>query len=476
MNRRLSLAAGAVAVLVLAYGSASWYAGRVTQQSIESWVSQANQDIKAQWASDEAPPVLRVDEYQRGLFSSQVRYVFEFRDDKGAAQAVSLQDDLQHGPWPLAAVREGHWGPLAAYSRVRPLPGGPWQPWFAAVGDGTTAPWQADSRVGFDGRVASLVTLKPARTPDKRIDFSGGTMRVVYQPETRHVSLSAQAKSLDVQDADLAVRFHGEDLRLDSDTTRSGETDLQSRQELKFAQLRITDGDNPEIRFTQPSMRAETARTGSLLDSRVQYDLGQLQAGGQDLGAIRLKASAEQLDVQALQALLVALDQTRAGKDDDAPLSPEDEQRLRPLAMAVLASSPRVSLDEFSWTTPKGKTDARALAQFRPAADDAPQDLGALLERGIGQLTAHAGVSKPMLLDILARSQAGANPDMMVALVSMLFDQYSGRLARAGLVKEQDGQVQADVSYADGKVTVNGQPMAPEALAALVGGALGLGQ
>ncbi|MGB6009004.1 YdgA family protein [Castellaniella sp.] len=475
MNRRLNVAAGAVAVLALAYGSASWYAGRVTQQSIESWVAQANQDIKAQWASDEAPPVLRVDAYQRGLFSSQIRYVFEFHDDQGAAQAVTLQDDLQHGPWPLAAVREGHWRPLAAYSRVRPLPGGPWQPWFAAVGDGAATPWRADSQVGFDGSVASLVTLAPAHAPGKQVDFSGGTVRLAYQPQARQLSLSAQAQSLDIQDADLSTRLHAEGLQLDSVTTRSGETDLQSRQHLQLAQLQIIGGDDPEIRFAHPSMQVETARTGSLLDSRVQYDLGQLQAGGQDLGAIQVKASAEQLDVQALQALLLALDRLQAS-EDDAPLSAQDEQRLRPLVMSVLASSPRVSLDDFSWTTPKGKTDVRVQAQFRPAADDASQDLGALLEQGIGRISAHAGVSKPMLVDILGRSQAGASPDMMAALMSMLFDQYSGRLARAGLVKEQDGQIQADVSYADGQVTVNGQSMAPEAFAAQVDAALGLNQ
>lgn len=474
MTRRLKLAAGAVAVLVLAYGAASWYAGRVTQQSIEAWVAQANQDIQAQWASGGQPPVLRVDDYRRGLFSSQIRYVFEFRDDQGSDQAVTLQDDLQHGPWPLAAVREGHWQPLAAYSQVRPLPGGPWQPWFAAAGDGAAAPWQADSQVGFDGRVASLITLMPVHAPDRQVDFSGGTMQLAYQPQTRQLSLSAQAQSLEIQDPGLSVRLRAEGLQFDSETTRSGDVDLQSSQHLKLAQLRVLDGDNPEIRLAQPSMQVQTARTGGLLDSRVQYDLQQLQAGDQDLGAMVLKASVEQLDVQAFQALLMTLDQIEA--DDDAPLSPQDEQRLRPLVVAALASSPRLSLDDFSWTTPKGKTDARVLARFRPAADDAPQDLGALLERGIDRVTLHAGVSKPMLVDILGRSQAGASPDMMVALFSMLFDQFSGRLARAGLVREQDGQVQTDLAYADGQVTVNDQSMTPEALAAQIDAALSLGQ
>ncbi|WP_323016248.1 YdgA family protein [Castellaniella sp.] len=476
MSRRLKIAAGAAAVLVLAYGAASWYAGRTAQQTIESWVAQANQEIKTQWASDEAPPTLRLDGYQRGIFSSQVRYVFEFRDEQGTAQALTLQDDLQHGPWPLAAVGNGHWQALAAYSRMQPLPDGLWQPWFDAMGDGAAAPWQADSLVGFDGGVASTVTLAPVRTPDQGLDFSGGEIQLTYQPQTRQLTVAAQAQSLLVRDTDLPATVRLEGLQYDNLTTRSGDVDLQSHQQLQLTQFQIVSEGAPDVRFKQPSMQVDTARTGSLMDSRIRYDLGQLQAGEQDMGAIQLEASIEQLDVPSFQAMVMALDRMQANQDDDAsPLSAQDEQQLRALAIPLLASSPRLSLDTLSWTTPSGKTDLQAQVQFRPAPDDAPQDLGALLERGIAKVAVHAGVSKPMLLDVLRRSQAGGDADMMTALVSMLFDQYAGRLTRAELVREQDGRLQADMSYADGQVTVNDRSMTPAAFMQQLDAALGSG-
>jgi uncharacterized protein YdgA (DUF945 family) len=475
MNRRLKIAAAGAAAVVLAYGAASWYAGRVAQQSIEAWTLRANEEIKANWASDDPPPVLRVDDYRRGVFSSHVRYVFEFHDDQDAAQAVTLQDDLRHGPWPLAAVRDGFWAPLAAYSRLRPLPGGPWQPWFEAVPEGR-APWRADSRIGFDGSVASRVTLAPARTADQRVDFSGAAVQVDYHPGNGETVVSAQAESLDLRDPDTGGRIGMRDIRYDGRTTRSGETDLQSHQQLHLSRLTVRDPAAPEVRLDEPSAQIDMARTGGLLDSRVQYDLGRLSAGSQDLGAVQFKASAEQVDIEALQAFLVAVDAAQAD-DGTGAMAPDDEQRVRAALVPLLASSPKLTLDGLSWTTPKGKTDLRAEALFRPvAATDAPGDAGALVERGIRQVSVHAGVSKPMLLDVLRQSQADSdNPDMTVALFSMLFDQYAGRLVRAGLLREQDGQVQIDVSYADGRVTANGVEMAPDAFIHQLNANLGLG-
>ncbi len=476
MSRRsLKVITGLVAVIVVAYGGASWYAGRLAQQSIESWVAQANQEIQSQWTSNDPRPVLRIDDYRRGLFASQVRYVFEFRDDGGSTQTLALEDDLRHGPWPLAAVKAGFWRPLAAFSQVRPLPGGPWQPWFDAL-PGGTAPWEADSRVGFDGHIASVWRFAPVHAADKSLDFSGGTLTVDHDSRDRRTVLSGHMDSLDILAPDSGARVQLRGLEFDSQTTRSGDADLQSRQRIRLNQARFLSPESGEVLFRQPSFGMEAARTGSLLDSRVQYDLGQVRVGSQDMGTMQLKASVEQLDVVALRPLILALERIQASRgDDSAPLSAQDEQRLRTLMMPVLASSPRVSLDTLNWATPQGRTEIQAQAQFRPAGDDAPQDLGGLIEQGIGQVSAHLLLSKPMLLQVLRQSQTGGNPDVAIALFSMMFDQYAGRLERQGLVSQKDGQVLADVRYADGRMTVNGTEMTPAAFAGRIDSALGMG-
>ncbi|MHA3903292.1 YdgA family protein [Castellaniella sp. WN] len=477
MSRRsLKTAAGLVAALALAYTGASWYAGRLAQDRIEAWVEQANGEIAAQWTSADPRPVLKIEDYRRGIFDSDIRYGFEFHDDEGHDQTLGLHDALRHGPWPWVAVRQGEWRPAAAWSLIEPLPGGPWQPWFDALPAGA-APWTLQSRIGFDGRVAARWRLEPVRLADDRLDFSGGLVRIDYDPGTRQTAVSGHVDRLAAFDADSGVRVRVEGLDFDGTTTRSGETDLQSRQQARFGQIQVDVPDSPPVALIEPSLRSDTARTGSLLDSRLAYDLGRLQVDRQDLGRITLALSAEHLDVPALQALAGALERLNEGDDPDEGLSEQDQERLRALAVPVLAASPRLSLDGLRWETPQGASELKAQAEFRPAAEDAPRDLGGLIESAIRQLSAHLSLSKPMLLQVVRQTQRGdGGPDMAVALVSMLFDQYAGRLERQGLVQRQGDAVTAGYRYADGQVTANGRTMSPAEFIAQFGDLLGMGE
>ena len=473
--RSLKTGAAVVAVLALAYGGASWYAGRVAQDRIQEWVDHANQEIAAQWSSADPRPVLTIQTYQRGVFSSDIRYGLQFRDDEGRDQNLSLHDALSHGPWPWAALQRGEWRPAAADSRIEPLPGGLWQPWFDALPAGT-APWTLQSRVAFDGGVTAHWRVEPVKLSDDRLDFSGGLVNIDYDPHTHQATVSGQVDRLVAFDADSGVRVGLEGLAFDGRTTYDGDTDLQSHQQAHFGQIRIDVPDAPPVALIGPALRADTARTGSLLDSRLTYELGQIQLDQRDLGRVTLALSAEHLDVPALQALAGALEQIQTADDAEEGLSDEDQARLRALTVPVLAAGPRLSVDGLRWETPQGTTELKALAEFHPAPDDAPQDLGGLIESAIRQLSARLNLSKPMLLHVVRQTQAADGADMAVALVSMLFDQYTGGLERQGLVQRQGDAVTADYRYAEGQITANGRTMSPADFAAHFGGLMGLEQ
>ena len=478
MSRSLKTGAAVVAILALAYGGASWYAGHVAQDRIEDWVARANQAIDEQWTSADPKPVLAIEEYHRGVFSSDIRYGFQFRDDEGHEQTLELHDALAHGPWPWAAVRQGEWRPAAAWSLIEPLPGGVWQPWFDALPTGT-APWTLQSRVAFDGAVSSRWHLEPVRLADNRLDFSGGLVKVDYDPQTREAKVAGQVDHVAAVDVESGVRLQVEGLSLDGSTTHSGESDLQSHQQARFTEIRIDVPDAPSVALIEPSLSSDAARTGGLLDSRLHYDLGQVQLDRKDLGHITLALSADHLDVAALQALAGALETIQgAHQDDEDSLTEQEQAQLRTLLLPVLAAGPRLTLDALRWETPQGISELKAQAELQAAPEDAPQDFGGLIESAIHQVAAQLHLSKPMLLQVVRQTQQGEGraADMTVALASMIFDQSAGRLQRQGLVKQQDDAVTADYRYADGQVMANGRTLSPEEFASLLGGLPGLGQ
>ncbi|CAM5213941.1 hypothetical protein CDEF62S_04459 [Castellaniella defragrans] len=211
-HRSLKITGGLLAVLVIAYTGASWYAGRLAQQDIEAWVSHTNQNIADQWGAKTPAPSLQVKSYVRGVFSSQIEYALDYQDERGTAHELGLQDSLQHGPWPWAAVREGVWQPLAAYSRLTPAPGGDWKAWDAVMPTGVS-PWVANSRISFSGEVSTLARLAPVSASG--VDSSGGTLQVHYEPEDHETTLSVHVERLAVQNqaTQATLKLGGLDLQ-----------------------------------------------------------------------------------------------------------------------------------------------------------------------------------------------------------------------------------------------------------------------
>jgi uncharacterized protein YdgA (DUF945 family) len=459
-HRNLKIAGGSLAVLVLAYAGASWYAGRLARQTIESWVAQTNQNMAAQWAAKTPGPALRIQSYERGLFRSDIRFLLEYRDARGAHHELGLRDALQHGPWPWGALRAGSWRPLAAYSRVTPAPDGDWKQWTAAMPEGTP-PWVARSRIHFTGDVTTEVQFAPVKTPT--VDFGGGALHVGYASKERRTQLSGHVDTLALTDpaVQATLRFSGLDLSARS--RNSGESDFQSHQEIRLAGLELAAADGQPIVLKQQTLTLDVAQTGSLMDSQATFDVRHLLLGTQDVGALDVATSAQNLSVPAVQSLARTLAAIDAAHEPGTELSAGERQQIRAGLLPLLAASPRIALRKLRWANGQGTSELSAQADFRPGGDDAPQDLGAVVEQGIRGLSLHAQLSKPMLLQVLRQTQSGSDADMAVALVSMVFDQYAGRLARAGVVRQSDkGLVQTDLAYADGQVTANGVKMTPE--------------
>ncbi|WP_291770016.1 YdgA family protein [Castellaniella sp.] len=461
MNHRfLKLAGGLLAVLVLAYVGASWYAGRLAQQSIEAWVNQTNQSIASQWTAKSPGPVLRIQSYERGVFSSAIRYALDYQDARGTRHELGLQDALRHGPWPWGALRSGNWRPVAAYSRVTPTPDGDWKLWADAMPAGTP-PWVARSRIGFDGGVTTEVQVAPVKTAE--VDFGGGSLRVIYAPNERQTQLAGRFETLTLTDPGVQTTLRFSGLALQARSRHSGQSDYQSHQEMRLEGLALSVADDQPIVLKQQVLTVDVARTGDLMDSLASFEAAHLLFGIHDVGALKTAAAAQNLSVPALQALVRTLASIDARHEPGSDLSVQDRQQIRAGLLPLLAASPRIALSKLQWVNAQGTTELSGQADFRPVGDDASQDLGVLVDQGIRGLSVHAQVSKPMLLQVLRQTQSGSDADVALALVSMVFDQYAGRLARVGLVRRSDeGVIQADLAYADGQVTVNGVKMTPD--------------
>src|SRR5690554_1182725 len=132
--KKTSLVLSVVALVGAAYVGTSWYVGKQAQALISHTVTQTNERAVKILGPDlnSAHFNIEIRQYARGVFSSSAQYVIHTLDSDGNALEYILQDDLQHGPFPLAALGSGEFVPMLAYSQADMVVTPAMQEWFDA--------------------------------------------------------------------------------------------------------------------------------------------------------------------------------------------------------------------------------------------------------------------------------------------------------------------------------------------------------
>src|SRR5690606_9982885 len=137
------------------------------QTKIQALVEQANEHLSSTMGlgvgSTEAKqkiPTLGIDDYQRHIFSSDVLYTLHMQDEKGQPGDISLADPIQHGPFSLSALRDGHFMPVLIYSKAKLIATPATQVWVdSQQGE---SPLLITTRVGVGGAGHSNWNFLPA--------------------------------------------------------------------------------------------------------------------------------------------------------------------------------------------------------------------------------------------------------------------------------------------------------------------------
>ncbi|MFA7580086.1 YdgA family protein [Castellaniella sp.] len=450
MTRRLRWLLCIVAGCLLAYTGAAWWAGQQAESVLRVWVAEANQRWQLEASAPGQAPVLSILDYRRGVFSSDLGLRFEYPEARGT-RVFDLQNHLQHGPWPWQALQEGHWAPLAAYSVLEPVAGPGWQMWFDAMPRGVL-PWILQARIGFNGALRASWRFEPARLPDAGFSFAGAQVQVERDAGEPEFRVRADVPHLTFDDADERVSLEIRDLVYQSRMILTDGTHLQVHQIMQTGNLLLVTDAWPGLLFEQSELTMDTARTGQLVDTRLDWDLGRMQLQGSDLGRLRARGSVAQFNVQAWDALMSAMETWPEGDPQD--WSPQQRQALLGLLRPVFATGPVLALDTLQWQTPEGVSEAALHIGLQPL-DEGPEPA---LESGVRRASLQLGVSRPMVLYVVGQSQK-AQQQMAVALASMLFDRLAAHLQRQGLVRLADGLVEVDYHFEHGQSVLNGQSL-----------------
>ena len=443
-----------LAIPVIAYPVASWViGGQVDALLIKQYIQIEDNEL-----------FKRVErKIERGIFSSEEVVTFELKPE-----FMELLREEAEGEEPQAALEPVRFV-LRSHIKHGPLPG------FSSIGLGT-----AYTELELNHPlVTKLYAGKSPMTSDASVDFSGTTHARIRSPAVENM-------------AD-GIKFSWAELVMDVTTDRNM-IDWRYQGGLPFIKVHTEDGsshldmqnlafegqqkrlfaDNPylytgPVKMTLQSMESQgmsegqpPLRLGNMLlqtsatekagfmDITAGYSIESLQLGDASYKNAHFDLALRHLEAKALAELNQVAQNTDSESDLSSDLSmAQFKPMLRPLQV-LLENSPEISIERMGVTTPEGDIKASAVVKL-PNANVG--DLGVAMENpmilmglaAVVEANAQLALPQALLMTNLSEDQA----EMLPALL------------QSGYVLNNNGQLSTSISYAQGKATINGQPMDP---------------
>lgn len=460
---------GVIVVVGAVYLGTTWYVGQQAQATIEHAVAGANERISKVLGVDASASNLKfqIDNYQRHFFSSDVTYALRVKDKDGKQIELILHDQLQHGPFPLNALRAGDFTPMLAFSQSQLVATPAVQKWFDSQNG--QSPLHMETRVGFGGAGKSVWTFAPTELADgpEKLSFSGGVIEASFSNDFNDNISSGQFDAFSASNDQTGESVALKNIQINSATTTGDNKDVKLTSNATIDSLLANDAGDDPVTIEKLSINLDSHQQDKLLDGALQYNFGRLLAGDVDLGSVSVGGKVHQLDVVALTALATEYDaiQTRHGVDNDQELvlTPEEEASMREKLMALLASNPSFEVGPLVWKNDKGESQAALQVNLVSPADADEQRVDVLAAEILKRAQLDLSVSKAMIIQAIAQGQSDPQEKQQMEMMgAMIYDQYVARLSQAGLLKVDDDKAAGAIVYENNQIDLNGTPMSVE--------------
>lgn len=443
-----------VTLLAAVYAGSAWYLGKKAEAEIYSQVEQLNAAVATHLAVnlEESQAKLRVVSYDRHWFSAKINYELVVQDAEHKHQ-ILFQDHLRHGPLPLTALGHGHWRPMLAYSELTLLPTDTVQMWFEAAQN--QAPLVAKTVIGLDGATQSqldFAALDYSDAAGNKFTATAAQAQIQYQFQKEQLQVQADLPSLSWLEGEDKTQIQLLGTMLESNLSGFSSAQ-QASARIQSTQLRMDWGQSTHVVVDNLKMISDYALHNELLDSAVQYDLGQIYIDDHDLGQVVLAVDVKRLDYQVLNAL-----------SQHPDLEQMDEEAIRPYAQKLLAHRPEVNLNQLTLSNPAGTSELVLRMHLAPTALDEDVSSGIDLAHYVESLQMQLQTSRSMIQGYFAEES------ILSSLADMLLTRFAEQLQEVGLI-EYDGDALRFALQFDAQsnqLLLNQKPITAEELAYLI--------
>lgn len=474
MKKSLALSVG-VAILAGAWLGTTWYTGKQLEAESATRIAQANQQL-AQAAPELGLTITQVS-FDRGFFTSKARYALSSAADTEEdlpSLKFEFDNHYEHGPFPASAIKNGQLMPKLAVVHSELVKNEDTETWFEAS-EGSM-PLSSEIVLSYNGDATYDIRFAAVKLDEDgdKFSFSGADLNGTFLSKNQHATgkFNAPALSMDVDTEENGrVVINVVDSQMDFDTWLNSFGIQTGNAELRVAKVAINQDENNAITIDQFAYGARSSEDEKFMNSEVYLSAGALALNSRALGSQKLTFKMNKMDGQALKRLSDTYNDILAQPStEDEGFSEAQISRLVKEAQDLLAGNPTLSVDNFEWTTDKGRSTL-AIHSDLTAPTDLNLPASLMLAQMVKNLRLDLNLNKPMVIDLttkLLQEYQGMDEAQAQEVAVQQVEELAATMAMMGLGEDGEEVVKSQVVYDGSKITVNGRELPPESLLGLM--------
>jgi uncharacterized protein YdgA (DUF945 family) len=462
MKKSVGIGAGvAVVVVVGAWVGTTWHTGKRIEEASTKRLAEVNAFLDAQYPY--LGLKLTADRYDRGVFSTDARYVLLSSVSPDPAKPIRFDFDthITHGPFP------GTLAPNAARVKTSVAQNDTTKPIFDITKG--ASPLVANALVAYSGNTKfdwAMPAVDITRE-GRSVNFSGAKgggnfnrEKVAVDGDMRIDLIKAQGTA---EENNTVVEMRGIGAKFDS---RQGKFGLSiGTADMTLERLVVTTKD-PKLggSLDNGSYRVKIDENDKFINIEAAYAAGAMKFGTVDLGSAQAVIKFGQLDGSALKVLSdfyaklpSAVAMGSAGSEDALK---EGMTKLMGSGQQLLAANPTFSIDPLLWKTDKGEQRATLSMQFDRLPLEDGTEARDIAFKAVKRFDATVSLSKLMAQDLATKLMVAQTGVPAAEAQKMAAEQIEQGVAMAQMMdfgKLEGDNLVSRISYVDGVLDINGK-------------------
>ena len=467
MRKWVSTGCAVVALGAIWTGTA-WYTGKQLETGLGPLAETANAQARQIGLTVTGQHVsFEQVSFERGVFTSHARYRVlaapSEQDRVADKQDVQFVARIDHGPFPLFRLAEGHFMPAMAAARVQLAETPSTATWFS--GAKGAAPAMAEAVASYGRVVSGTLTLAPVdyAQDGTTVSFSGLQARASVAPDGRHTTFAVAAEKMDSTEPfdekgvarTRRLSLRGLDLSHESTQAADGAVTSASRATIKHWAIEI---DDQPVTLRDLVVTADASGTRSAMNSTFKAQVAGIDVRGTQVASVRMTARAANMDLASFEAFRGTMAQAEGG----ASMGEKMEGMAH--LMKFLLAKPAFSVDTLQVGTPSGPATLRL-----EVALDAPtlwnRAPAAIIKETVKKLDLRLSVPAGSLVDLISvRGLAEGLPaEVARDAARQQADAIRDRFLQSQWGRQDGDKLVTNLTFEGGQVDINGERMTVDA-------------